>query len=406
MNKLKKFLVAFLLCSVFFVVSNVSAATIDRWGVDLTRPDTAYFYNCQNNTCTSLTTDTISILYIVGTTYNEGMETYSYNYMSTYYTPQNWTWENTTESILVAYRFQNGIVENGYYSLTNYVCTNISTSPNFFGLGGGYTANRIADIQTLTYPIDIEYNEVFSISSEPFNFYESGGLSNPFVKCSAYNVVFKPTKTLSNTFFGFRFKSTGSNAKYYFLGYSMEFLGNTTDNSAITSQLEKLESSVKTNSNQLQSIQDLQEEVESNTAETNKKLDETNDKLNDVNDSVNDVNDSITNSDITGSQGTANGFFNNFNTEDNGGISAIVTAPLKAINSMVEGTCQPLTATWRGKTISLPCGTEFWNKMAPIRTFLNVLEGGIICYGILIDLYKMINRMKDPEDDRVEVMKL
>lgn len=135
-----------------------------------------------------------------------------------------------------------------------------------------------------------------------------------------------------------------------------------------------------------------QQEIANNTGETNNKLD--------------DLNDNITNSDTTGSQNTANGFFNNFNTDDNGGISAIVTAPLRAINSMVDGTCQPLTATWRGKTISLPCGTEFWDKMSPIRTFLNVIEGGIICYGILVDLYKMINRMKDPEDDRVDVMKL
>ena len=61
---------------------------------------------------------------------------------------------------------------------------------------------------------------------------------------------------------------------------------------------------------------------------------------------------------------------------------------------------------FKGKEIVFPCGTEFWGKMPEIKSFLNLIEGGLICYGILVDLYRIVNRMKDPENDRVDVMKL
>lgn len=129
------------------------------------------------------------------------------------------------------------------------------------------------------------------------------------------------------------------------------------------------------------------------------KIDETNDKLNDLNSSLNDSN-------INGSLGDAGSFFDNFTTTDHGGLSGIITAPLVAINQMLNTSCNPMTTTFKGKELSLPCGYEFWNKMGPIQDFINLVLGGLLCYQIIIKLYKLIEKIKNPEDDRLEVMDL
>lgn len=138
-------------------------------------------------------------------------------------------------------------------------------------------------------------------------------------------------------------------------------------------------------------------DVKTNTSETNNKLDETNQELGELNENI--TNDKV-------DSGTGSDFFDSFATNDNGGISAIITAPLSAIEKMVSGTCIPITGSYKGKNFSFPCGNTFWTDMPDVKQFLNVVLGGFLCYGILAKLYLLIDRLKDPEDDRVDVMKL
>lgn len=127
------------------------------------------------------------------------------------------------------------------------------------------------------------------------------------------------------------------------------------------------------------------------------RIDETNNKLDDVNKSLND--DTIDSS-------SANSFFDSFSSTDHGGISGIITAPLVAIKKMLDKNCSPLSATYKGKKIELPCGYDFWSKMTAIKEFINLTLGGLLCYNIIRKLFKLIESMKNPDDDRVEVMKL
>lgn len=127
------------------------------------------------------------------------------------------------------------------------------------------------------------------------------------------------------------------------------------------------------------------------------RIDDTNDKLDDVNKSLND--DNIDSS-------SAGSFFDTFTSTDHGGISGIITAPLVAIKKMLDKSCSPLSATYQGQKIELPCGYDFWSKMTAIKEFINLTLGGILCYNIIRKLYKLIENMKNPDDDRVEVMKL
>lgn len=125
-----------------------------------------------------------------------------------------------------------------------------------------------------------------------------------------------------------------------------------------------------------------------------------------ITDSTDKITDSITNSDISDGNNSANNFFNNFENTDHGGLTGIVTAPLVSINAMLDGTCTPLSTEWRGKTISFPCGNYFWDNATDMKEYLNWFEGGIICYFILKDLYLLIEKLKNPDNDKIEVMNL
>lgn len=104
----------------------------------------------------------------------------------------------------------------------------------------------------------------------------------------------------------------------------------------------------------------------------------------------------------------ANNFFSTFDDVDHGGISSIVTAPLKLVNKIDE-TCSSIDIDLLGSVIELPCGdTLFWNKpeVSSFRLEWNLLIGGPIIYLLMIKLFKVIQGLKNPDDDRIEVAKL
>lgn len=122
--------------------------------------------------------------------------------------------------------------------------------------------------------------------------------------------------------------------------------------------------------------------------------------------SSNKTNDTLKDDNVDEANSKASDFFNNFTDQDHGGISGIVKAPLVAFNAMLKDTCTPLTATYEGKEISLQCGTEFWGQLGALKTFINLTYGGILCYLIAVKLFKLVNNLKDPNNDKVEVMDL
>lgn len=127
--------------------------------------------------------------------------------------------------------------------------------------------------------------------------------------------------------------------------------------------------------------------------------DETNQKLDGINDTMN-------NSDVD--MDGANSFFGDFSDTDHGGISGVVTAPLRFINKITQ-TCSPLSLDVLGANVQLPCGdTLFWNKpeVANFRTIWNILFGGAFLYLMITKLFKVIDGLKNPDDSRIEVMKL
>lgn len=139
----------------------------------------------------------------------------------------------------------------------------------------------------------------------------------------------------------------------------------------------------------------IENEIKDNTDAINEQTEATKDQ-------TNTIKDSNVNTD------SSNSFFGGFNTEDNGGLSAVVTAPLSFIQKATQ-TCSPLTLRMFDKDIEIPCGdTLFWGRpeVSEFRTLWNVLVGGAALFLVLRKVFKTVENIKDPQNDKVEVMKL
>lgn len=129
--------------------------------------------------------------------------------------------------------------------------------------------------------------------------------------------------------------------------------------------------------------------------------------LGDINNSINDINNSINNSDVSGAGGTAGGFFNNFTT-DTHGLTAIITAPLNTIKSLLNTSCEVLVLSlpFVSKTIELPCMDTIYGKFQPFYGLYQVITYGFIAYWVCVRLFNLVKDFKNPEHDEVEVMDL
>lgn len=126
-----------------------------------------------------------------------------------------------------------------------------------------------------------------------------------------------------------------------------------------------------------------------------------------TNEKLDDLNQNITNDDISGSQNTANGFFDNFTSNDYG-LSSIITIPLTSIQKITNSTCIPLRLPipFVNKTIDLPCMYDIYNNVPIILNIWQVVSFGLISYAIIVDIFAMVKKFKDPNDDKLEVMDL
>lgn len=178
-----------------------------------------------------------------------------------------------------------------------------------------------------------------------------------------------------------------------------EEVTNLTNNAEVINSLNKIndlnQTQIETNSK----LNDLNNKQQ----QTNNKLDDLNNKQNQTNSKLDDLNNNLKNSDVD----TNGSFFSNFASTDHG-ISGIITAPLRAINKLTS-TCQPVTFSVLEEPIELPCGdTLFWNKegVQSFRLIWNILVGGPILFLLLKKLFKVVESLKNPDDDRIEVMDL
>lgn len=137
--------------------------------------------------------------------------------------------------------------------------------------------------------------------------------------------------------------------------------------------------------------------------QTNNQLEDLNKNQDQTNSKLDDLNKNLKSDEIDDNSG----FFSNFSSSDHG-LAGIITSPLRAINKLTS-VCQPVSFNVLDEPIELPCGdTLFWNKegVQSFKLIWNILVGGPILFLLLKKLFKVVENLKNPDDDRIEVLDL
>lgn len=258
------------------------------------------------------------------------------------------------------FKFKKGY----FYSATLYVCSDNSM----------YNLNaELFSSSYNTWTNEDVYNNTSRVSLNGL-----AGQENTFNNCIAYNSLFSPNG--DKTQLNLRVRGSGS-YYYYMMGVKVEALG-------IYSGA-------------------IQEIVDNSGFATASSVEEVKQATNEVKEEIKSTNDTLNDDDTTESESKITGFFNDF-SDNSHGLSSIVTAPLNAVNAMLSTTCTAPTATYKGSTFSLPCGSILWERDGAdnFKLLLNLFYGGLICYGILKSLFKDVNDLKNPDNDKLEVVNL
>lgn len=133
-----------------------------------------------------------------------------------------------------------------------------------------------------------------------------------------------------------------------------------------------------------------------------------NDSMNNIDNSLNDLSDNITNDNIDSANSNANGFFNNFESNDFG-LSDIITIPLNLIKSITSSNCNVLILDipYVNKTLTLPCLTSIYEQyFGSLLSLYQTISFGVISYWVCVQVFAMVKGFKNPDSDEIEVIDL
>ena len=120
------------------------------------------------------------------------------------------------------------------------------------------------------------------------------------------------------------------------------------------------------------------------------------------------TNETLKDDNIEESKGFANGFFNDFERSDFG-LSDVITMPLSFINGLASNQCNSLVLPlpFVDKDIELPCMTSIYNSyFSTFLTIYQTITTGLIAYWVCINIFRMVQNFKNPDNDEIEVMEL
>lgn len=153
-----------------------------------------------------------------------------------------------------------------------------------------------------------------------------------------------------------------------------------------------------TPANELSSnVQKNTDEIKKQTEETKKNTEETKKQT-----------ETIKDSDTTGAKDSANSFFGDFQSDDYG-LSDIVTMPLTFVQGLANNSCNSLVLPmpFIKQNVELPCMTSVYKSH--FNSFLQLYQlitTGFIAYWICINIFRLVQNFKNPDNDEVEVLDL
>lgn len=120
------------------------------------------------------------------------------------------------------------------------------------------------------------------------------------------------------------------------------------------------------------------------------------------------TNELIENTDTSESQNKGANFFKNYN-ENAHGLSGVITAPLKFLQSLTGAKCTPLKfeLPFVKKEVQLQCMKSIYQThFGVFYTLWQTITTGLIAYTVCLNFYKKIRDLQNPENDKIEVLNL
>jgi hypothetical protein len=99
-----------------------------------------------------------------------------------------------------------------------------------------------------------------------------------------------------------------------------------------------------------------------------------------------------------------------FNTGEYG-LTSVITAPIVMLTNLSNSsyTCSPiiLPLPFIDANLPLPCLSDFYEeKMGALYDIYQTIVSGIVAYYVLVGMFAMVKGFKDPQNDKIEVLKL
>lgn len=223
-------------------------------------------------------------------------------------------------------------------------------------------------------------NNVFQ-SSNSYNLSGLPGLAPQWNNCYAFSTIFSPGE--NGTYINLRLKYTSKiNGYYALVGFKSESLG--------------------LYSGEVQSI------VQNSGFATATSVEEVKTATNEVKQEIQSTNDTLNNSDTSEATNQASDLFNNY-TDNDFGLSGVITAPLNLIRSLTSKTCSQvvLPIPFVDKDLKLPCLSAIYREhFNGILSIYQIVLFAIVGYRICVSIFFMVKGFKDPNKDEIEVMDL
>ena len=120
-----------------------------------------------------------------------------------------------------------------------------------------------------------------------------------------------------------------------------------------------------------------------------------------------DINNTINNDNVDGANSKATSFFDNFQSNSHG-LTGIITAPLRLVNSLASSSCSPLVLPlpFVNQNATLPCMSSVYSRFPTFLNLYQLITTGIIAYWVLIKIFGHVKGMQNPNDDKIEVFDL
>lgn len=151
--------------------------------------------------------------------------------------------------------------------------------------------------------------------------------------------------------------------------------------------------------------------IDNNNTNTDKIIDsnkETQETIKENTETQKETQETIKDKDTSESQQQASGFFNDFNNDDYG-LSDIITMPLTFIQGLSNNTCNSLNIPlpFVNQNVELPCMTSIYqNYFGDFLNLYQTITTGFISYWVCINIFRLVQGFKNPDNDEIEVMEL